>query len=104
MPTFDDRKKSFEAKFAHDSEMLFKAEMRRNKILALWAAGLMDYEPDRSAAYVKDVIKADFAEAGDEDVYRKLKEDLGDRVSEADLRAKMAQSDIEAKAQLVAES
>ena len=103
MTTFDDRKNAFEAKFAHDGEMQFKAEMRRNRLLAEWAAGQMGYDAGRTAEYVKEVIKADFAEAGDEDVYRKLHADLGDRVSEADLRARMRQADAEAKAQLVSE-
>lgn len=104
MTTFNDRKDAFESKFAHDAEMQFKAEARRNKILALWAAGLLDLEPEAVPGYVSQVIRADMEEAGDEDVYRKLAADLGERVSEEDLRARMAQALIEAKAQLVAEA
>jgi hypothetical protein len=84
--------------------MQFKAEARRNKLLALWAAGLMDKEPEEISAYVTEVIRADMEEAGDEDVFRKLSADLGDRVSEDDLRTKMAACLKEAKAQLMAEA
>ncbi len=103
MTTFDDRERAFEAKFAHDEEMQFRAAMRRNKILALWAAGLMDYEPDRAASYVKDLIQADLAHPGDQDVFDKLKADLGERVSDTDLRTRMEAAMTEAKAQIVAD-
>ena len=104
MTTFDERENAFEAKFAHDAEMQFKAEARRNKFLALWAAGLLNKDPEDVPAYVSEVIRADMEEAGDEDVYRKLHADLGDRVAESDLRAKMAGCLKEAKAQLIAEA
>jgi hypothetical protein len=83
--------------------MQFKAEARRNKLLGLWAADLMGKSGDDAMAYAKEVIKSDFEEAGDEDVFRKVHGDLGDKVSEADLRAKMAELTIEAKAQLIDE-
>ncbi|MEL6622523.1 MAG: DUF1476 domain-containing protein [Pseudomonadota bacterium] len=92
MSTFDDRKKSFEAKFAHDAELKFKAESRRNKMVGEWAAGLMGLSGDAVADYVKEVRRADFEEAGDDDVFRKLKADLGAKsvgVSDGDIRAKM---------------
>ncbi|MFC2952259.1 DUF1476 domain-containing protein [Marinicaulis aureus] len=76
MTTFDDRKDKFENKFAHDAELRFKAEARRNKLLGLWAAGLMGKTGDDADAYAKEVIKADFEEAGDEDVFRKLRKDF----------------------------
>jgi len=76
MTTFDDRKDKFENKFAHDAELRFKAEARRNKLLGLWAAGLMGKTGDDAEAYAKEVIKADFEEAGDEDVFRKLRKDF----------------------------
>jgi hypothetical protein len=98
-----DRENAFENKFAHDAEMQFKAEARRNKLLGLWAADLMGKSGDDAMAYAKEVIKSDFEEAGDEDVFRKVHGDLGDKVSEADLRAKMAELTIEAKAQLIDE-
>ncbi|WP_386681769.1 DUF1476 domain-containing protein [Loktanella sp. R86503] len=103
MTSMKDRENAFENKFAHDAEMQFKAEARRNKLLGLWAADLMGKSGDDAQAYAKEVIKSDFQEAGDEDVFRKVHGDLGDKVSEADLRAKMAELMIEAKAQLIDE-
>ncbi len=106
MTTFDNREKAFENKFAHDAEMQFKAEARRNKLLGLWAAGLMGLDSDAAAAYAKEVIASDFEEAGDEDVYRKVSGDLaakGASVSEADLRKKMAELLAEAKSQIMTE-
>lgn len=92
MSTFNDREKAQEAKFAHDAELNFKAEARRNKLLGLWAAELMGRSD--ATAYAAEVIASDFEEAGDEDVYRKVSGDFtaaGVGVSEADLRAKMAE-------------
>jgi hypothetical protein len=103
MTTFDDRENAFENKFAHDAEMQFKAEARRNKLLGLWAAGLMGKSGDDAADYAKEVVRADFEEAGDEDVYRKLSGDLGDKADEATIRAKMAEMLAEAKTQMMAE-
>ncbi len=76
MSSFDDREKGFEKKFAHDQELRFKAEARRNKLLGLWAAGLMGLDGDAADEYAKSVIKADFAEPGDEDVFRKIRGDF----------------------------
>lgn len=104
MTTFDDRENAFEAKFAHDEEMKFKAEARRNKLLGLWAADLLGKSASEAEAYARDVIAADFQEAGDEDVYRKLAADLGTRADEATIRAKMAELMIEAKRQIMSES
>lgn len=103
MSTFDDRKNAFESKFAHDAEMQFKAEARRNKLLGLWAAGLLGRSGDDAEAYAREVIRADFEEAGDEDVYRKVSGDLGDKATEAEIRAKMVELLGEAKAQLIDE-
>jgi hypothetical protein len=103
MASFDDRADAFENKFAHDAEMQFKAEARRNKLLGLWAAGLMGKSGDDAANYAKEVVKADFEEAGDEDVFRKIAGDLGDKADEATIRAKMAELTIEAKAQVMSE-
>ncbi|MEM1378036.1 MAG: DUF1476 domain-containing protein [Pseudomonadota bacterium] len=72
--SMDDRKDAFENKFAHDAELRFKAEARRNKLLGLWAAPLLG--KDDADAYAKEVIMADFEEAGDEDVFRKLRGDF----------------------------
>ena len=104
MSSMKDRENAFENKYAHDAEMQFKAEARRNKLLGLWAADLMGKTGDDAQAYAKEVIKSDFQEAGDEDVFRKVKGDLGEKVSDADLRAKMAELMIAAKAQLVDEA
>lgn len=76
MTTFDDRKDQFEKKFAHDAELRFKAEARRNKLLGEWAAGLLGYEGQKAEDYVKEVIRADLQEAGDEDVFRKIRGDF----------------------------
>ena len=103
MSTMKDRENAFENKFAHDAEMQFKAEARRNKLLGLWAAELLGKSGEDAAAYAKEVVKADFEEAGDEDVYRKVSGDLGDKADEATIRAKMAECLTQAKAQLVSE-
>ncbi|MGB3178215.1 MAG: DUF1476 domain-containing protein [Albidovulum sp.] len=104
MTTFDDRENAFESKFAHDAELQFRAEARRNKLLGLWAAALLGKSGDDAAAYAKEVIAADFEEAGDEDVYRKLAGDLGDKADEATIRTQMAAQMIEAKRQLMDEA
>ncbi|MGO4916826.1 DUF1476 domain-containing protein [Pseudogemmobacter sp. W21_MBD1_M6] len=103
MTTFDDRENAFENKFAHDAEMQFKAEARRNKLLGLWAADLMGKSGDDAAAYAKEVVKADFEEAGDEDVYRKVSGDLGDKADEATIRTKMLELMAVAKDQIMNE-
>lgn len=107
MSSMDDRERAFESKFAHDAEMQFKAEARRNKLLGLWAAGKMGImKPDAAQAYAQEVVKADFEEAGDEDVYRKVSADLeakGAEWSETELRAKMAEFMAEAKDQIMTE-
>ena len=104
MSTFDDREHAFEAKFAHDEEIKFKLEARRNKLVGLWAAEILGKTGDEAEAYAKGVIRADFEEAGHEDVIGKLKADLGDKVSEGELRAKFDALLIEAKTQLVNEN
>ncbi len=103
MTTFDDRENAFEAKFAHDAEMQFKAEARRNKLLGLWAASLLGKSGDEAQAYAREVIKADFQEAGEDDVFRKIKADLGSRVDDAGIRAQMQSLLVEAKTQLMRE-
>lgn len=103
MSSMKDRENAFENKFAHDAEMQFKADARRNKLLGLWAAGLMGKDGDDAAAYAAEVVKSDFEEAGHEDVYRKVSGDLGDKADEATIRAKMEELMGEAKAQLVDE-
>jgi hypothetical protein len=103
MPTFDDRERAFETKFAHDQEMQFRAVARRNKMVGLWAAGLLGKSGEEADAYAMEVIRADFEEAGHDDVVRKLVADLGDRATEATIRAKLDEMLAAAKSQLVSE-
>ncbi len=103
MTTFDDRENAFENKFAHDAEMQFKAEARCNKSLGLWAAELMGKSGEEATAYAGEVIRSDFEEAGNEDVFRKLSGDLGDKADEATIRTKMRELLAQAKAELMDE-
>ncbi len=103
MSTFDDRENAFEAKYAHDEDMKFKAEARRNKLIGLWVAEILGKSGDEAEAYAKEVVRADFEEAGHEDVMRKLLADLGDKLPEDKLRAKYAELMALAKAQLLSE-
>ena len=103
MSTFDDRENAFENKFAHDAEMQFKAEARRNKLVGLWAAELLGKDGDDAKAYAAEVVKADFEEAGHEDVFRKLSGDLGDKADETTIRTKMAEYMAVAKGQIMDE-
>ena len=92
MNTLDNREKGFEAKFAHDEELRFKASARRNKLLGQWVAEQLGLQGDEADEYAKSVIKADLEEPGDEDVFRKVRKDLDDSnvtVSDSDLRHKM---------------
>ncbi len=101
--TFEDRKKAFEKKFAHDQELRFKAEARRNRMLGEWAAGLLGMSGSEVEDYVRSVVRADLAEKGDEDVFLKLRRDFdakGVSISDADLRAKMSEFLAEAVKQL----
>ncbi len=103
MTTFDDRENAFENKFAHDAEMQFKADARRNKLLGIWAAELLGKTGADAEDYAKEVVKSDFEEAGHEDVYRKVAGDLGSLADEATIRAKMEECLAEAKRQLMEE-
>ncbi len=90
MSSFEDREKSFEKKFAHDEELQFKISARRNKYLGQWASQILGYNQEKEKEYIQSVIKADFEEAGDDDVFRKLKNDLKDHnISEDEVRKKM---------------
>ncbi len=103
MTTFDDRENAFENKYAHDAEMQFRAEARRNKLLGLWAAELMGKSGDDAAAYARDVVASDFEEAGSDDVVRKVVADLAGRVTADEVRGKLGLLLTEAKAQLMTE-
>ena len=106
MGQFEDRQKSQEAKFAFDAEKKFKAEARRNKLVGIWAAELMSLTGDEAKAYAADVVAADFEEAGDEDVFRKVSADLkakGLNISDDVIRQKMQQLVLVANEQIAAE-
>ena len=106
MSQFEDRQKGQEAKFAFDAEKKFKAEARRNKLLGIWAAELLGLTGDEARNYAAEVVAADFQEAGDEDVYRKVAGDLeakGLSVGEAAIRQKMLQLTQTANEQIAAE-
>lgn len=89
MTTFDKREEGFEKQFAHDEELRFKAMARRNKMLGLWAAGLLGKSGADADAYAKEVVLADFEEAGDDDVVRKVAKDLAGKADESQIRAQM---------------
>ena len=100
MSTFDGREKSFEKKFAYDEELQFKIGARRNKYLGQWASQILRYNSDQEKEYIQSVIKADFEEAGDEDVFRKLKADLKDHnKSDEEIRKKMDELNEKAKSE-----
>lgn len=104
MTTFDDRERAFETKFARDEEMQFRLTARRNKLLGQWAAAKMNLTPEETDAYAKAVVQADFEEAGDEDVIRKLVGDLtaaGVEIDEAAVRVAIEEQTVEARRQLM---
>lgn len=92
MTTFDEREQAFEAKFAHDEELKFRAHARRNRLLGLWAAEKLGKSDEAAQAYAKTVVLADFEEEGDHDVFRKIRRDFdhaGVAVNDDDLRRMM---------------
>lgn len=104
MTTFNDRERAFETKFAHDEEMRFRITARRNRLLGEWAGDLMKLSPAETEAYAKDVVRADFEEAGDEDVVRKLLGDLtaaGVEIDEARIREQVEHREVEARRQII---
>ena len=104
MTQFDDRERAFETKFARDEEMQFRVLARRNRLLGEWAAGLMGLTEAEAEAYAKEVIHADFEEAGDEDVIRKVLGDLtaaGIETDEAEIRAALEAKSVEARRALM---
>jgi hypothetical protein len=99
MTTFDKRQEGFEKKFAHDEEMRFKAEARRNKLLGLWAAEKLGKSGAEAEAYAKTVVAADFQEAGDEDVFRKVRADFdAGKVDQSDHQIRRTMDELMAKA------
>ena len=102
MSSFDEREKSFEKKFAHDEELQFKVGARRNKYLGQWASKIFGYDQEKEKEYIQSVIKADFEEAGDEDVFRKLKKDLKDHnIPDEEIRKKMDELIEKAKSEFI---
>ena len=98
MSSFDERQKSFEKKFAHDEELQFKVNARRNKYLGQWAAKLLGFNEEKEKEYIQSIIKADFEEAGDHDVFRKLKEDLKNHnIQDEEIRKTMNELNEKAK-------
>ncbi len=106
MSGMDDRSDAFENKFAHDAEMRFKAEARRNKLLGMWAAALMGKAGEEAEAYAKEVVISDLQEAGDEDVFRKVKGDLeAANVEQSDHQIRRTMDELlqTARAQIISE-
>ncbi len=107
MTDFNDRERAEESKFARDEDFQFRVQARRNRLLGAWAAELMGLSPEESDAYAKAVVQADFEEAGDEDVIRKLLGDLisaGIETSDADIRAALEAKTVEARRALMGEA
>ena len=99
MTTFDKREEGFEKKFAHDEELKFKANARRNKLLGLWAAEKLGMSGAEADAYAKSVVMADFEEPGDNDVFKKIRKDFdGKGVAQSDQQIRRAMDDLMAKA------
>ena len=104
MSQFDDRERAFETKFAHDEEMKFRVLARRNRLLGEWAARKMGLSQEETDSYAKDVVRADFEEAGDGDVIRKVLGDLtaaGVETDEAEIRQTLEHKAVEAKRQII---
>ena len=106
MTNFSDKERAEEAKYAFDEEMMFRVTARRNRLVGQWAAEKMGLSPEESASYAREVIQADFEEAGDEDVIRKVLGDLtaaGCEVDEAEIRATLEAKHIEARRSVIGE-
>jgi hypothetical protein len=104
MTTFDERERAFETMFARDQEMQFKITARRNRLLGQWAAERLGLTPAEADTYARDVIRADFEEAGDDDVIRKLIGDLtaaGVEVDEQEIRRQIELKTVDARRQLI---
>tara|TARA_Y100000590_G_scaffold464530_1_gene634232 strand:- start:502 stop:810 length:309 start_codon:yes stop_codon:yes gene_type:complete len=102
MSKFEEREKSFEKKFAHDEELKFKVSAKRNKYLGEWVSQKLGYEKEKEKEYIQSVIKADFQEAGDEDVFRKIKNDLKEHnILDEEIRKKMNEFNEKAKSDFI---
>jgi hypothetical protein len=95
MTTFDKREEGFEKKFAHDEELRFKAMARRNKLFGLWAAEKLGLTGDAADAYAKEVVMSDFEEAGDEDVFKKVRKDFDEKgIAQSDHQIRRTMTDL----------
>lgn len=106
MTTFDDREKAFEKKYEHDQDLQFKVEVRRNKLLGLWAAELLGLASSAADSYAKEVVASDFQEPGDADLVGKVLEDFkkgGVDINEHQLRKQLSALEEEAKRQIMTE-
>ncbi len=104
MTDFNDRERAFESKFAHDADTLFRITARRNRLLGQWAAAQMKLTPEETDAYAKSVVLADFEEAGDEDVIRKVLGDMtsaGCDIDDAGVRAALEEQAVESRRQFI---
>ena len=102
MNKFDERQKGFEKKYVRDEELKFKVAARRNKYLGQWVSKILGYNSEQEKEYIQSVIKADFQEAGDEDVFRKIKSDLKDKnILDDDIRKKMNEFNEKAKSEFI---
>ncbi|RPG99178.1 MAG: DUF1476 domain-containing protein [Candidatus Pelagibacter sp. TMED118] len=98
MNSFEDRKKNFEKKFAHDEELQFKISAKKNRYIAEWVSNILGFQKEKTDQYIQEVIKADFKEAGDEDVFKKVKSDLKDKnIDDNEIRLKMKELNEKAK-------
>jgi len=92
MNNFNDREKAFEKKFANDQEAEFKISAKRNKLLGTWVASILNLNEEQKKNYITEVIKSDFQEAGDEDVFKKIKKDLeGKNIQDTEIKQKMSE-------------
>ena len=99
---FTEREKGFEKKFVRDEELKFKISARKNKYIGQWVSEILKYNQEQEKKYIQSVIKADFQESGDEDVFRKIKSDLKDQnISDEDIRKKMNECDEKAKSEFI---
>ena len=104
MTTFDDRERAFESKYARDQELDFKTFARRNRLLGQWAGEKLGKTGDELDAYCREVVRSDFAEAGDDDVLRKVAGDLQGHADEAEIRGKMDELMLDARRELRSDS
>lgn len=104
MTQFDERERAFENKFAHDEEMMFRAIARRNRMIGLWAAGLLGKKGEEAETYAMSLVRADIYEFGRGDIATRLATSLGNRITESEIREKIAEFQAKAKAEILSEA